>query len=64
MIFKRLKKSTPEQEQEFKDMLENEQVGAKDRFAMSLSAFLVIVLPCFLLLALFGFLMLLLFGAI
>ncbi len=45
-------------------MLENEHVGAKDRFAMSFSAFLVIVLPCFLLLALFGFLMLLLFGAL
>lgn len=64
MIFKRLKKSTPEQEQEFKDMLEEQQVGPKDRFAMSISALLVIVLPCFLILALFGFLMLLLFGAI
>lgn len=64
MIFKRLKKSTPEQEQEFRDMLSEQQVTSKDRFAMSLSAFLVIVLPCFLLLALFGFLMLLLFGAI
>lgn len=45
-------------------MLEQEQVTAKDRFAMSLSAFLVIVLPCFLVLALFGLLMLWLFGAL
>ena len=50
MIFKRLKKSTPEQEAEFAKMLEEEKVTWKDKFAMIFSAYLVILLPCVLVL--------------
>lgn len=50
MIFKRLKKSTPEQEKEFSEMMEEEKVGWKDRLAMMLSAYVVIVIPCLLIL--------------
>jgi len=45
MIFGRLKKSTPEQEEEFGKMMEQEQVGWKDKLAMLISAYLVIMLP-------------------
>ena len=50
MIFKRLKKSTPEQEAEFAKKLEEEKVTWKDKFAMIFSAYLVILLPCVLVL--------------
>ena len=50
MIFKRLKKSTPEQEKEFSEMMEEEKVGWKDRLAMMLSAYVVIIIPCLLIL--------------
>ena len=50
MIFKRLKKSTPEEEEQFGQMLEQEKVGWKDRLAMMLSAYVVIVIPCILVL--------------
>lgn len=46
MIFKRLKKSTKEDEQQFAQMMEEEKVGWADRFAMLISAFFVIMLPC------------------
>ena len=42
---KHLKKSTPEQEAQFGRMLEEEHVGWKDKLAMVLSAYLVIVGP-------------------
>ena len=48
MIFKRLRKSTPEEEEQFGQMLEQEKVGWKDRLAMMLSAYVVIVIPCIL----------------
>ena len=50
MIFKRLRKSTPEEEEQFGKMLEEEKVGWKDKFAMMLSAYVVIVIPCLLVL--------------
>ena len=50
MIFKRLRKSTPEEEEQFGQMLEQEKVGWKDRLAMMLSAYVVIVIPCILVL--------------
>ena len=45
MIFGRLKKSTPEQEEQFGKMLEEEEVGWKDKLAMLISAYLVIMVP-------------------
>ena len=46
MIFKRLKKSTKEDEEQFSQMLEEEKVGWKDKFAMLIAAFFTIMLPC------------------
>ena len=46
MIFKRLKKSTKEEEAQFSRMLEEEQVGWKDKLAMFVAAFFTIMLPC------------------
>ena len=45
MIFGRRKKSTPEQEEQFGKMLEEEEVGWKDKLAMLISAYLVIMVP-------------------
>ena len=46
MIFKRLKKSTKEEEEQFGLMMEEEQVGWKDKLAMLIAAFFTIMLPC------------------
>ena len=46
MIFKRLKKSTKEEEAQFSQMFEEENVGWKDKFAMLIAAFFTIMLPC------------------
>ena len=62
MIFKRLKKSTPEQEEEFGAMMEEEKVGWKDKLAMIISAYMVIVLPCLLILIAFCAIMVLILG--
>lgn len=64
MIWRRLKKATREQEEEFRERMSDEKLTAKDRFAMVFSAFLVIVLPCLAVLLIFGLLLLLLFGAL
>ena len=45
MIFKRLKKSTKEEEEQFSMMLEEEKVGWKDKLAMLIGAFFTIMLP-------------------
>jgi cell division septal protein FtsQ len=64
MIWRRLKKPTREQEEEFRERMSDDKITAKDRFAMALSAFLVIVLPCLAVLVAFGLLILFLFGAL
>ena len=46
MIFKRLKKSTKEQEEQFGRMMEEEKGGCADKFAMLVAAFFTIMLPC------------------
>ena len=58
------KAATKEEMREFRDRMSDEEITAKDRFAMILSAMLVIVLPCLLILLGLGFLVLLLFGAL
>lgn len=51
MFFKkRLKKATEEDEARFAQAMEDNNVGFKDKIAMVVSAFLVIVLPCLLIL--------------
>lgn len=61
-FWKRLKKSTPEQEEEFRQRMQEENVGWKDTLAIILSAFLTLVLPCLLVLLALGGLMLWLFS--
>ncbi len=62
MIWRRLKKSTKEQNRAFQDLLEQEKVTWKDRLAMVFSAYLTILLPCLLILLAFAFVIMLLFG--
>ena len=52
MLFfrKRLRKSTPEEFNRFHEDMQNEDVKFKDKVAMVLSAYLIIVLPCLLIL--------------
>lgn len=66
MLFfkKRLKKSTPEEDEQFRELMQQNDVGFKDGMAMILSAFLVIVLPCLLILCGIAFLGLWLFGVL
>ena len=44
-IWKRIKKSTPEQEAEFKERMSNENVPLTDKLVMILTAFVIIVIP-------------------
>ncbi len=64
MIWRRLKKNTPKDDEAFERQMEEIRSSPKDFFAMLLSAFLVIVLPCLLILLAFGFLAMLLFGVL
>ena len=64
MIWRRLKKSTREQEEEFSERLSEEKLSAKDKFAMVLLAFLVIVLPCIAILVGLSLLVMFLFGVL
>ena len=61
---KRLKKSTPEEDEQFRELMQQNDVGFKDGMAMILSAFLVIVLPCLLILCGIAVLGLWLFGVL
>ena len=64
MIWRRLKKSTPEEEAQFAEQMEEAKPTARDKFAMFLSAMLVIFVPCALLLIGLALLILWLFGGI
>ena len=61
-IWKRLKKSTPEQEEEFREIMTEEKVGFKDKMAMIVSAFIVLVVPSALVLIILSVIVLALFG--
>ena len=43
---KRLKKSTPEDDEKFMQAMKENEVGFKDGLAMTMAAFVTIVLPC------------------
>ena len=60
----RHKAATDQEIREFRDRMSDKEITAKDRFAMILSAMLIIVLPCLLVLLGLGFLVLFLFGAL
>lgn len=59
---KKLKKITPEQEREFRENIQKENITFKDKIAMILSAYLVIVLPCLIVLVLLSLFVMFLFG--
>ena len=63
MIWKRLKKSTPEEEKEFEERMSDEKLTFKDKLAMFIYAILIIVLPCLVILLALSFLILWIFGA-
>jgi len=60
--WKNLKKSTPEQEEQFQNMLDEEKVTWKERATMLLAAYLTILLPCVIILVAVGLLMIWIFG--
>lgn len=62
--WKHLKRSTPEQEEQFQDMLHEEKVTWKDRIAMVLAAYLTILLPCAIILLAVGLLVIWIFGGL
>ncbi len=66
MLFfkKRLKKSTPEEDKQFREMMQESGVGFKDGMAMILAAFITLVLPCILILGGIALLGLWLFGVL
>ena len=64
MIWKRLKKPDPNATEELAERFEEQKVGWKDRFAMIVSAYVVLLLPCLLLLVGFSLLILWLFRAL
>ena len=61
-FLKRLKKSTPEEDQAFRERMQEEKVGFKDALAMVFSAFLTLVLPCLLILIVLCGICMLIFG--
>lgn len=63
-IFQDSQKPDPEKEKEFKENMQSENLEKHDRFAMFVSAFLVIILPCLLILCGICFVAMLLFGVI
>jgi len=63
MIWRRLKKSTPKQEKEFSENLAKENITVKDKLAMSIAAFLVIIIPALVVVALLSLLVMWMFGA-
>ena len=62
MIWKRLKKSSPENESDFKKRMSDERLPVQDKVIMILTSFVVIVLPCALILIGMSLLMLWVFG--
>ena len=63
-FFKRLKKSTPEDEYQFNNMMRNENVSLADVVTMIATAFVVLVLPCALILVGMSALVMWIFGII
>lgn len=59
---KRLRKSTPEDDERLARAMEENDVGLKDKLAMIVSAFVVLVLPSLLVLLVIAGIALLIFG--
>ncbi|MDO4565033.1 MAG: hypothetical protein Q4C04_05415 [Clostridia bacterium] len=64
MIWKRIRKSTRAEDAELRERMSSENVPAKDKAVMIITAFFVIVIPCALVLIGMSLLMLWIFGAL
>ena len=64
MIWRRLKKASKKDQEEFKERLREADLPWKDKFAMIASAFFVIVLPCLLVLVALSLFVMWIFGAL
>ena len=64
MIWKRIRKSTAEEEEKFREQQREAKVSPKEKLAMVLTAYVVIVLPCLLVLAVLSLLMMWIFGVL
>ena len=63
-LFKKLKKSTPEDEYQFRHMMREENVPLVDKVVMIATAFAVIIIPCALILVGMSALVMWIFGII
>ena len=63
-IWKNITKPNPKKEKELREQLRDEEITAKDKLAMILSAYVMLFLPAVLVLLLLAFLMLLISGAL
>lgn len=63
MIWRRLKKSTKEEDQKFAEMMEEEHVPFRERMLMTLTAYVVLLLPSILILLALALFSMWLFGA-
>ena len=59
---KKIKKLSPEKEQEYVQQFKEEKPGVKDKFAMLLAAFITLVIPAFLVIACLELFVLWIFG--
>ncbi len=62
MIWRRLKKVTKEQEEQFREDMTKSDLSFKDKMSMVLSAYLVLLLPVFLILVVLSLLICWIFG--
>ena len=63
MIWRRLKKSTKEEDQKFAEMMEEEHVSFRESLLMTLTAYVVLLLPSILILLALALFSMWLFGA-
>lgn len=63
-FFKKLKKSTPEDEYQFRNMMQEQNVPLVDKLVMIATAFAVLVLPCALILVGMSAIVMWIFGII
>ncbi len=63
-LFKKLKKSTPEDEYQFRNMMREENVPLTDKVVMIATGFAIVIIPCALILVGMSALVMWIFGII
>ncbi len=63
MIWRRLKKASKEDEERFREQMANADLTFKDKIAMVISAYAVLLLPCIGILLILSVIVLWIFGA-